>query len=252
MTSNFFDELGANKDMDIIDNTSYRSIIGSLLFAATRTRPDIALAIGILSQYVTKPTDFLLRASKRVLAYLYTTRDYGLVYHREPNPSCNITSAADSDYAGVKTDRKSRSGFVSKLDSSTISWWSRKQGTTALSTCEAEYIAMTESCKDIMWLRGILNEVGIKQDTPTTLLGDNISSEIWASSEMQPRRAKHLDVRFNYIREKVMLKHAKPKHVDSDANIADGFTKPLPRNLFENFRNAIGVQATTRMNTKEE
>lgn len=256
MVSNFHDEAEGNKDLAVIPNGQYRSIIGSLLFASTRTRPDISTAVGILSQFVERPTSFLLKAAKRVLIYLNTTRKYGLVYSREINsnpdknsensnlksPSTIIVAASDADHAGCKVDRKSRSGFIAAINGSAVQWWSRKQTSTALCTAESEYISMTESCKEISWMRKILEEIGCTQTDPTILRVDNAAAESWAKAESTPRRAKHIDLRYHKIREYVKAETIAPQHVPSSENEADGMTKPLGRFYFEQFREKIGVR----------
>lgn len=95
----------------VIDSTEYRHIIGSLLYLSTRSRPDITTAVSILSQFVAKPTQHLLRCAKRVLVYLHHTHKYGLVYDKQAE--CNKMEAwVDADYAGDQSDRKSRSGLA--------------------------------------------------------------------------------------------------------------------------------------------
>ena len=120
MTANLFDDLSDNSSMPVIPDGKHSSVIGSLLFAATITRPDIALAVGILSQFVSKPTKFLLKSAMRVLAHLYTTKDYELVYNISETNSALVSAYADSDYATGKSDRKSLSGFISFVNNCPI------------------------------------------------------------------------------------------------------------------------------------
>jgi len=244
MAANFYCEAESNKNMDIISQSKYRRIIGSLLFAATRTRPDVSLAVGVLAQYVSRPTKFLLRAAVRVLKYLYSTRTHGIVFKKSANPSALLQASSDADHAGDQSDRKSRSGFVATIDGSTIHYSSKKQASTAINTAESEYIAMSDTCKEILWLRAILQEMNFKQPGPTELKVDNTASQYWATSEAPPRRAKHLDVRYHFIREHVTeSKSIMPLDVPSHENTSDGFTKPLARIKFNKFRHDIGVRA---------
>lgn len=242
MTANFFDEVDANRLQDTIPNEEYRSIIGGILFAATRTRPEVALPVGILSQFASKPTKFLLRAARRVLAYLYTTRNYGLVYERQTNGAGLLTVYCDADHAGDKSDRKSRSGYIATLDDAPVSWWSKKQISTALSTAESEYMAMSIACQDLKCLRNVLSAMNIPQTNPTTVKVDNRASIDWAKADIIPSRAKHIDYRYHYIRECIKDRHVDLQHVPSSENIADGMTKPLPKELFSSFRYEFGVR----------
>lgn len=153
-----------------------------------------------------------------------------------------LSAYSDSDFASDKSDRKSRSGFLAQVCNSSVIWWSRKQKSNALNTCESEYFAMNEASKDVMWLRNLIHELGCKEDSATVLSCDNIAAKEWASKTTLSKRAKHIDVRYFYVREQVESGNIVPTYVPSNANKADGFTKPPTRVPFENFHHSIGVQ----------
>ncbi len=242
MASNFYDELNANTTQKVINNTQYRSIIGSLLFLSTRTRPDICTAVGILSQYVDRPTPFLLHSAKRVLRYLKKTRLFGLTYYADQTVPPILQVAVDADFAANKEDRKSRSGFTATLNNCLLDWYSRKQNSTALCTAEAEYFAMSEGCKLTNWLRLFLAEIHQGSSKPTVMHVDNQAAQTWAKSTANMRRAKHIEIRYHYVRECVGRGSIEPVYIASEQNTADGFTKALDRTKFEKFREIIGVQ----------
>ncbi|KAF2307027.1 hypothetical protein GH714_024228 [Hevea brasiliensis] len=150
-------EDGENK----VDGHTYRSLIGSLLYL-TNTRPDIMQAASILSRFMQKPSKIHYGAARRVLRYLKGTSSYGLWYSNANN--LELCGFSDSDWAGSLDDRKSTSGYVFHLGSSAICWNSKKQPSTALSSSEAEYIAVTSAACQAIWLQRILNDMKQKQE----------------------------------------------------------------------------------------
>jgi len=110
--------------------------------------------------------------AKRVLRYLKATCDYGLVMNVKDSTDVNISAYSDADYANDPVDRRSVSGYVTMLDGNVVSYASRKQQINAQSTCEAEYIAMSECAKDLLWIAGLCDELKWKHPVPL-MLGDN-------------------------------------------------------------------------------
>lgn len=131
---------------------TFQRIVGSLLFLQICSRPDISFAVLTLSQHCASPESRHLAAAKRVLRYLKGTRSYRLHYGGESR-SLPLTGLSDADWAGDKTDRASVSGFVWSLGGGPISWSAKKQNCIALSTTEAEYIALTRAIQEGIWLR---------------------------------------------------------------------------------------------------
>ena len=137
------------------------------------TRPDIAYAVSVLSRFMSNPKEKHWRFVKMLLKYLKTTREYSLIY---PNQNTTIlTGYSDSDHAGDLGDRKSTSGFLFILSGCTISWKSVKQSTVAISSSEAEYIALSQATQEAIWFKALLKELGFPQEQ-ITICGDNISS----------------------------------------------------------------------------
>ena len=130
MAENFHSGVTEHSNMPTIDCTEYRRIVGSLLYTTTRTRPEISLSVGLLSQFLEKPNLYLLKAARCVVRYLYSTKDYSLVFHKRSGAKGQLTVYTDPDHAGSQVDRKSRSGFIATVDDSSVEWWSRKQNTT--------------------------------------------------------------------------------------------------------------------------
>ena len=234
MVESFFSGLAAEEDKSVVEVKRYEQMIGSLLYLALRTRPDIAVAVSILARFQKAPTQYCHRAAKRLLRYLRGTSEYGLRYVRGER---KLHGFVDSDYAGDTVDRKSMTGFVLKLGDATVSWGCKKQTAVALSTCEAEYYALSRATQETLWVSRVLMESGLKDenDNGVPLRSDNQAAIAWAVSDKCPSgRAKHIDVRVHYIRDLVRQKLIDVKYVETDGNDADIFTKPVgPGILYE-------------------
>ena len=133
-----------------VDTVTYQSIVGSLLHAAITTRPDIAQAVGVVSKFCANPTQSHLTAAKRILRYLKGTVYLGLSYKKCADG--NLIGYSDADWAGDVDDRHSTSGNVFLLAKGAVSWLSKKQATVALSTAEAEYVALSAATQEAIWL----------------------------------------------------------------------------------------------------
>ena len=150
-------EDGASKK---VDQLIYQSIVGSLLYSAVATRPDIAQAVSAVAKFSAKPTEAQLTAANRILHYLKGTMDLCLLYQKTEDDV--LRAYSDADWAGDHDDRHSTSGFVCLLSGEAISWLSKKQASVALSTAEAEYIALCATTQEVVWLRRLLAEVGVE------------------------------------------------------------------------------------------
>ena len=152
----------------------YAKVIGSLMYAAIQTWPDISFMVQHLSQYMTSPMQEHWTTVKHVLRYLKGTHDKGIVYSwAENTPRLEIYSNAN--FAN-QTDAKSISGYACIIDGACIMWSSKKQGTIALSTTKMEYIALTHAAKQMMWICCLLGEIGLEQRDLTPIRCDNLST----------------------------------------------------------------------------
>ncbi|GKA32572.1 retrovirus-related pol polyprotein from transposon TNT 1-94 [Tanacetum coccineum] len=142
-----------------VDPTHYRGMIGSLMYL-TSSRPDLVFAVCMCARYQAKPTEKHLHAVKRIFRYLKGTIDMGLWYSKD---SCiTLTAYADADHAGCQDTRQSTSGSAQFLGDKLVSWSSKKQKSTAISSTEAEYIALSGCCAQILWMRSQLTDYGLK------------------------------------------------------------------------------------------
>jgi hypothetical protein len=210
----------------------YRKLVGALLYAATSTRPDIAYATSMLCRAMSKPTDELLAAALRVLAYLSRHKHVGLRYTPCTRP---LEGFADADWAV----RHSQSGFVFQLGRAAVSWGSKKQVSVALSTCEAEIMAASEAAKEAIHLRGLYNELSRGKSEPTRLHLDCKAAIDTAYNPEHHSKLKHVQRRHFFIRQVVEDHQIIVPYVETDKNLADFFTKPLPARKFFPLRKAI-------------
>jgi len=186
----------------------------------------------MLSRALSCPTIELEASARRVVQYLYWTRDLGLFYEKEDG---NLRGFSDSDWAV----RHSTSGFVFKFCSAAITWSSKKQKSIALSSCEAEIMAASEASKEAVYLRRFASELGIEEDRPPTLALDNQAARDLAFNPEHHERTKHIDRRHFYIRELVENGVITVPFVRTADNLADIFTKPLAAPAFEALRDTI-------------
>jgi len=158
-----------------------------------------------------------------------------MVYHKSMGADV-LVGYTDADWGGDKNDRKSTSGYVFKVFDNTVSWGSRKQSTVSLSSTEAEYIALAHGICEAKWIRHLLNELGIKCNGPTPIYEDNQSCIKVAEEPREHKRMKHVDVKYNFIRDEVAKGEVEIIYKASNEQIADIMTKGLERVLFTKHR----------------
>ena len=220
-------------------NTSYpyRQLIGSLIYLSMGTRPDICWVVSKLSQYLDKPSDEHITAAKRVLRYLKKTKHYSLTFSPSPDP---LHGYSDADWGGDHADRRSTTGYIFMYGKTPISWNSRKQPTVALSSTEAELMAITEATKEAAYLRKLFRSLDITTDESTVVYGDNLSAlAMTKPSAKQHQRSKHMDIRYQYVRQQTEVKY---EHVSTDNNVADILTKPLASTRFKSIVDLIPIE----------
>lgn len=212
---------------ELVDETLYRSLIGSLLYLSKQTRPDIAWIVNTLSRFMEKPNIEHWNGSKRVLRYLKATSKLRIVYPCDNNFQLN--GGSDADWSGDIEDRKSTTGYFFKLGYSggCVSWQTKKQQTVALSSCEAEYQGLAATTQEAVFLRSLLNEMGYPQSKPTTIGEDNQSCIKLATNPVMHKRSKHIDTKYHFIREKIDDNSIELMYVPSEDLAADLLTKAL-------------------------
>ncbi|GKB41153.1 retrovirus-related pol polyprotein from transposon TNT 1-94 [Tanacetum coccineum] len=192
------------------------------------------------TRYQAKPTKKHLEAIKRVFWYLRGTINWGLWYPKDT--AMALTAYADADHAGCQDTRRSTSGSAQFLRDKLVSWSSKKQKSTAISTTEAEYIAMSGCCAQILWMRSQLTDYGFAFNN-IPLYCDNKSAIALCCNNVQHSRSKHIDIRHHFIREQVENGVVELYFVTTDYQLADIFTKALPRERFEFLLPRLGMKS---------
>ena len=165
--------------------------MGGLIYL-THTRPDIAFSVGVVSRFMHFPSKHHFGAAKRILRYVAGTICLGIWYGYVPNS--RLIGFTDSDWARCMEDRKSTSGYAFSLGSGVVSWSSKKQATTALSSSEAEYMAATSLVCQAIWLRRIMEDLGQKQEGATDIFCDNQATIAMSKNPVYHGRTKHIDI----------------------------------------------------------
>ena len=233
------------------DRHRYMEITGTVMYAAISTNPAIAHAAHRLACSMQAPTQRDMLAAQRVLRYLAGTKDVGLVFgSRNGNTvgdsrghgaavQVDVCAYADADWANGKSDRKSVSGWVAKINGDPVSWASKKQRTVALSTCEAELYAEAAAIQEVLWLRGLLTELGLRPQMSSVVHGDNQSAIAVSQNGIKGERTKHVDVKYHFITETVQQGAVKLQWVPTTQQQADIFTKALAAPVFLQLRKQL-------------
>ena len=205
-------------------NIPYMETIGSLLFAAQITRPDISYPVNFLSRYSQNPGKCHWSAVKRIFRFLKGTSHKKLTYTEVPN---DIIGYCDADWACDLDERKSTSGYVFTMQGAAISWCSKKQPTVALSTTEAEYMAMTSAIQELIWLKKLSHELIPLSNNQIILYCDNKSTIQYVTNNSYSNRTKHIEIKSNFIREHIETGILKLVYLSTDQMVADKLTKGM-------------------------
>ncbi|KAL5841705.1 hypothetical protein ACOSQ3_012308 [Xanthoceras sorbifolium] len=216
----------------------YASAIGSLMYAMVCTRPDIAQAVGAVSRYMNNPGKIHWEAVKWILRYLRGTTNKTLCFK---GGDTTLTGYVDADLAGNVDIRKSTTGYVYTLGGTAVSWVSQLQKIVALSTTEAEYVAVTEASKEMVWLQSFLEELGKKQED-NVLYCDSQSAIHLAKNPSFHSRTKHIQLRYHFIRSLLEDGILKLEKISGAQNPADMLTKTVTTDKLKLCSASVGLQ----------
>ena len=225
------------QDRAQMDKVPYASAIGSLMYAMVCTRPDIAHAVGVVSRYMSNPGKQHWEAVKWILRYLRGTADYALCFKKS---DLGLEGFVDADMAGDVDGRKSTTGYVYTLGGTVVSWVSKLQKIVALSTTEAEYVAVTEASKEMIWLQSFLEELGHKQ-VKSVLHCDSQSAIHLARNPVYHARTKHIQVRYHFIRSALEDGVLVLEKILGSQNPADMLTKTVPIEKLKLCATSVGL-----------
>jgi Reverse transcriptase (RNA-dependent DNA polymerase)/gag-polypeptide of LTR copia-type/Integrase core domain len=218
----------------------FQAAIGSLLYLAMATRPDIAYSVILLARYSTNPGQEHIAAVNNLFKYLSKTKELGIVYTRENNIDY-ISGYCDADYAGDIASAKSTSGYIFYIANGPVTWKSKLQSIIAQSTTEAEYIAINIAAKEAVYIKSLLKELGLYKQSKLPLYTDNNGALLLAKNPIFHERTKHIAVKYHYIRDLINKGIIDLIYISTKEQKADGFTKALERIKFGEFIRMLGL-----------
>lgn len=228
-----------------IDVKLYQEKVGTLLYAAISTRPDIAYEVNRRAQHMQAPTIADGRACDRVFRYLAGTKSLGLLFGRGRASATGALSAyADADWGSDPSDRKSITGWVAMLGGDPVSWASKKQKVVSQSSCEAELYAEAAAINEIKWLRGLLDELGLSGAHTPILYGDNQSTQSLTRNGIKSERTKHVDIKYQFVTDEVARGRVQLQWVATTQQLADVLTKALGAQQHKALVQRLMVQAS--------
>jgi hypothetical protein len=234
-------KLGNTEESVAVDNEMYQRLVGRLIYLS-HTRPDIAYAVSMVSQFMHCPKEIHLQAAHRILHYLKGTPGRGILFKRNGNTT--LEAYTDADYAGSIIDRRSTTGYCTFLGGNLVTWRSKKQNVVARSSAEAEFRAMAQGICELLWLKIILEDLKIKWEGPMKLYCDNKSAISIAHNPVQHDRTKHIEVDRHFIKEKLDSGLICTPYVSSQGQLADILTKGLSSSNFERIVSKLGMENT--------
>lgn len=225
------------EEIQEMQNVPYKEAVGCLTYLAQGTRPDILLAVNKVSQFSSNPTRRHWEAVKRIMRYLKGTIDYCLEYSREGDPQ--FTGYTDADWGGDPASRKSTTGYIFKMMGGAVSWNVKRQASVALSSCEAEFVALSHTTQEALWWKQLLQEIGSQRSI--SIFCDNQSAICIAQNEGFNPKTKHISIRFHFVKDTLERGDIKLYYIPTQQQPADGFTKVLPKQKHEVFRSYLGI-----------
>lgn len=227
-----------------IDITEFKQAIGSLLYLSNNTRPDLAYAVCALSQRCCNPTERDWRNVCQVLKYLNATLDVGLNFSKTGE---HLQVYVDSSWANQIAERRSIYGVILLLSGSVISWYAKKSQRVSNSVLQAEYVAMDEGVREVLWIQHLFEELKLVKlvPKPTVIYGDNQGAIANTTKQGITEKTKHFDTMLHFQRECCMKEEVVFKYVESARNYADALTKSISGPKMRNFRNNVMLMPST-------
>lgn len=216
----------------------YREAVGCLMYLTIVSRPDIAFAVGQESRYCENPGPAHWETVKRILAYISSTRKQGLFFSGSRQP---LNGFSDADYGGYLDHRRSMTGYIFTHNGGPVAWCSRRKTCTTLSTTEAEYVAASETSKEAIWLRHLLQNIDLAKQNTVKIHCDNQRAIQLVRNPVFHGRTTHIDIRYHFIRDQLESNKIDIIYIETKMQIADILTKPLATPLFERLRDQLGV-----------
>ncbi|XP_071694424.1 uncharacterized mitochondrial protein AtMg00810-like [Rutidosis leptorrhynchoides] len=231
-------KISSKKGRPYANITQYRSLAGELQYL-TFTLPDISYAVQQVCLHMHDPKEVHMDALKRIIRYIKGTSEVGIYITK--STSTDLLAYTDADWGGCPDTRRSTSGYCVYYGDNLISWSSKRQSTLSRSSTEAEYRGVANVVVESCWLRNLLLELHCPTSKATLVYCDNISAIYLSGNPVQHQRTKHVEIDIHFVREKVAKGQVRVLHVPTRYQIADIFTKVLPRLLFTDFRSSLRI-----------
>jgi hypothetical protein len=231
-----------DSESKLVDIKSYQSMVGSLLYCALGTRPDIQYAVSTVAQFNSQPDQSHLTAVKRIFAYLKGTSHLKLTYHRLPTPA-PLIGYCDADFARDPTERKSVSGYTFLMSGGAITWYSGKQKCVSVSTSNAEYIALGVAAREALFLKHLLEEMG-EECRSVKIMEDNQPTLAMTQNPVYHGKQKHIGIQHHFIRDEVQQGTIVLEYCPTEMMIADVLTKPLIKGRHQIMTEQLGLHGS--------
>jgi len=228
----------AQADRDEMAGTPYRQLVGALSWLALGTCPDVVFATSSLGRFGHNLGRVHWEVAKRVLQYLKGTKGWRLVLGGEP---AEVVGFMDADWGSDHDDRHSVGAFLFKIGGGAVSWKTKKQGCVALSSTEAEYMALCQSAKESVWLEEFVKGLGVSVSGSMVIKVNNQGSIVLMKNSVFHDRLKHIDIQHHYTRDLVRANRIEIKYIPMKDMLADVLTKALPRAQHEYLAKAVGL-----------
>ncbi|GJZ97121.1 hypothetical protein Tco_0669455 [Tanacetum coccineum] len=234
-------KIDADLQGTLIDKTKYHSMIGGLVYL-NASRPNIAFVTFVCARYQARQTKKHLKEVKQIFRYLRQTINMGLWYSKDIG--FELIAYSDADHAGCNDDCKSTSGGIQFLGDKLVSWSSKKQDCTTMSTTEAEYVSLSACCAQVICMRTQLLDYGFRYNK-IPMYCDSKSTIVISCNLVQHSRTKHINIRYHFINELVEKGIIELYFVGTEYQLADLFIKALPRERFKYLVHRIGMICMT-------
>jgi hypothetical protein len=221
------------------DPSEYRSLAGALQYL-TFTRPNISYVVQQVFLFMHDPRTQHMSALKRIIRYIQGTINLGLHLYR--SFFNKLISYTDAYWGGCPDTRRSTSGYYVYLGDNLISWSAKRQHTLSRSSAEAQYRGVANVVSESCLIRNLLLELHCPITKATLVYCDNVSAVYLSDNPVQHQRTKHIEMDIHFVREKVARGQVRVLHVPSRYQIADIFTKGLPLQLFDDFRDSLNIR----------
>ncbi|CAL9011599.1 unnamed protein product [Prunus brigantina] len=232
-------KLGLYPDQVPTDKERYQRLVGKLIYLS-HTRPDIAYAVSVVSQFMHSPSEDHMGAVMRILRYLKVTPGKGLMFCKYGHT--DVEGYTDADWAGSVTDRRSTSGYFTFVGGNLVTWRSKKQKVVSRSSAEAEYRGMAQGVCELLWLRRLLRDLGFGPQKPMDMYCDNKAAIAIAHNPVQHDRTKHVEVDRHFVKEKLDAEIISFPFISSEYQLADVLTKAVSTTVFLNSLDKLGMR----------